>query len=250
MKKIILNIFLLAFLIIFLLSAYKIGKYFFEENKNSSINNELIEKAVSKVPSHVEENSEVVEDNNLLPISIDFDYLKKRNRDIVGWIYSEDTPINYPVLQSKDNDYYLHRLVDGTYNPSGSIFMDYKNKSDLSDTITTIYGHNMRSSSMFGTFEKYKDQNYYEDHKIMYYFTEKTEYTIELFSHITVSSDSYIYNLKKMDQKELDRLIKKSNFKSDVTVTEDDKIIMLSTCSYEYEQARYILLGVLREIVY
>lgn len=128
--------------------------------------------------------------------------------------------------------------------------MDYKNKSDLSDTITTIYGHNMRSSSMFGTFEKYKDQNYYEDHKIMYYFTEKTEYTIELFSHITVSSDSYIYNLKKMDQKELDRLIKKSNFKSDVTVTEDDKIIMLSTCSYEYEQARYILLGVLREIVY
>ena len=81
---------------------------------------------------------------------VDFSLLKQENEDIVGWIYCEGTPISYPVVQSGDNQYYLHRLINGEYNIAGSIFMDYRNNAELEDNNTIIYGHNMKNNTMFG----------------------------------------------------------------------------------------------------
>ena len=246
MKKVIKIILLAICLCVFIFSAYNIYKYLSEENANKKLNNELMEKAIIETPNDNNDNAQ--ENENILPISVDFSVLKQENEDIVGWLYLEDSPINYPVVQSYDNDYYLRRLVNGEYNIAGSLFMDYRNDSNLEDNNTIIYGHNMKNNTMFGSLQEYKNQNYYDNHKVMYYFTPEKNYIIELFTGYTISVESDIYDLSIIDSSKLEELISKSDFESNTKVTEEDKIITLSTCAYEYDGARYVVMGVLKEI--
>lgn len=246
MKKVIKIILLAICLCVFIFSAYNIYKYLLEENANKKLNNELMEKAIIETPNDNNDNAQ--ENEDMLPISVDFSVLKQENEDIVGWLYLEDSPINYPVVQSNDNDYYLRRLVNGEYNIAGSLFMDYRNDSNLEDDNTIIYGHNMKNNTMFGSLQEYKSQDYYDNHKVMYYFTSEKNYIIELFTGYTISVESDIYDLSVIDSSKLEELISKSDFESNTKVTEEDKIITLSTCAYEYDGARYIVMGVLKEI--
>lgn len=243
MKKTIKIILIIICLCVFIFSAYNIYKYLSEEHANKKLNNELIEKAVVETT-----NTNTIEDEYTIPISVDFSTLKQENEDIIGWIYCENTPINYPVAQSNDNEYYLRRLANGEYNIAGSIFMDYRNSASLEDNNTIIYGHNMKNNTMFGSLQEYKSQEYYDNHKIMYYFTPEKNYMIKIFAGYTISVESDIYNLAVIDEKEIEGLINKSDFKSDVDIRQDDKIVTLSTCAYDYDGARYIVVGVLQEI--
>ena len=95
------------------------------------------------------------------PIAVDFERLLQENGDCVGWIYCEDTKINYPVMQSDDNAAYLHRLFDGSYNSSGSLFMDFRNDPNLTDLNTVIFGHSMKDHSMFATLRDFRNQTFY-----------------------------------------------------------------------------------------
>ena len=246
MKKVIKIILLAICLCVFIFSAYNIYKYLSEENANKKLNNELMEKAIIETPNDNNDNAQ--ENENILPISVDFSVLKQENEDIVGWLYLEDSPINYPVVQSNDNDYYLRRLVNGEYNIAGSLFMDYRNDSNLKNNNKIIYIHNMKNNTMFGSLQEYKSQDYYDNHKVMYYFTSEKNYIIELFTGYTISVESDIYDLSIIDSSKLEELISKSDFESNTKVTEEDKIITLSTCAYEYDGARYIVMGVLKEI--
>lgn len=246
MRKAIKVILLTICLCVFAFSAYNIYKYLAEENANKKLNNELMEKAITEI-SNVS-NGEIQENKDILPISVDFSVLKQENKDIVGWLYLEDSPINYPVVQSNDNDYYLRRLINGEYNIAGSLFMDYRNAPNLEDNNTIIYGHNMKNNTMFGSLQEYKNQDYYDNHKVMYYFTPDKNYIVELFTGYTISVESDIYDLSVIDSSKLEELISRSDFKSSTEVTEEDKIITLSTCAYEYDGARYIVMGVLKEV--
>ena len=246
MKKVIKIILLAICLCVFIFSAYNIYKYLSEENANKKLNNDLMEKAIIETPNDNNDNTQ--ENEDILPISVDFSVLKQENEDIVGWLYLEDSPINYPVVQSNDNDYYLRRLVNGEYNIAGSLFMDYRNASNLENNNTIIYGHNMKNNTMFGSLQEYKSQDYYDNHKVMYYFTSEKNYIIELFTGYTISVESDIYDLSVIDSSKLEEWISKSDFESNTKVTEEDKIITLSTCAYEYDGARYIVMGVLKEI--
>ena len=240
MKKVIQNLIMILCIIVFVFFGYKIYNYNKEENELEKLRDDLIEGAIIK---NVPENqiSEGMEGTKL-PIEIDFSVLKSKNKDIVAWLYSEGTPINYPIAQSNDNDYYLRRLLNGKYNQAGTIFMDFN---------TIIYGHNMKKDTMFGSLINYEKQDYFNEHKNMYLFTEHKNFKIELFAGYITSSESDIYNFPKSSDTN-EKLIKmakgKSTFKSDVEVNSYDKIITLSTCSYDYEDARYVLFGVLRDV--
>ena len=240
MRKIIKFVLMAICLLIFIYSAYNIYIYLEEEKANKQLTDDLMKKAVTET---VTDN----DDFNSLPINVDFDALKKENKDIIGWIYSEDTTINYPVVQSEDNEYYLRRLINGKYNTAGSIFMDFRNDPNLQDNNTIIYGHNMKNGTMFASIHEYKSQEYYNNHKVMYYFTPDKNYVIELFAGYTISVESDIYNLSDINSK-IQQLISKCDFKSDVEVSEKDKMLTLSTCANDYEGARYILIGVVHEI--
>ena len=104
MKKIILNLIMILCIVSFAFFGYKIYNYKKEEKKQEEIRDNLIENAIT---ISTQENNET---ENINPhMEINFDILKSKNKNIVAWIYSEGTPINYPIVQSKDNDYYLRR---------------------------------------------------------------------------------------------------------------------------------------------
>lgn len=233
-------IILYILLIVFVVSGVKVYDYIKETSINNKLNNDLIDKAVTINDTAKEENE--------VPISVDFGKLKQENDDIVGWIYCENTKINYPVVQGKDNEEYVHTLVNKKNGSSGTLFIDYRNDRNVTEGNTIIYGHNMKNGTMFATIKKYKNQSFYDEHKEMYYLTPEKSYKLELFSGYTTNIDSDIYDLTKLDQNKIDELKRKSDFENDIEVKEEDKILTLSTCAYDYEDARYILMGVLREI--
>lgn len=94
-------------------------------------------------------------------LQVDFNKLEEINPDVIAWIEIPGLEISYPVVQGRDNDYYLHHLITGENHKSGSIFMDFHNQEDLSDRNTIIYGHNMKDGSMFGTLDQYQSQALY-----------------------------------------------------------------------------------------
>lgn len=126
--------------------------------------------------------------------------------------------------------------------------MDYRNKPDLSSNNTIIYGHNMKNGTMFGTIMKYRNQSYYDSHKNMYYLTQNENYRIEIFAGVTSNVYSEIYNLGKLDKNTRNNLMRNSNFKNDIQISDEDKFLTLSTCAYDFDDARFMLVGVLRKI--
>lgn len=122
MKKIVQNLIIIICLCSFSFFAYKLYIYNKEEKQQEKLRDSLLKTAITNnVQSGQQNNTDIQEQ---IPINIDFNTLKKVNKDIVAWIYSEGTPINYPIAQANDNEYYLRRLLDKTYNPSGTIFID------------------------------------------------------------------------------------------------------------------------------
>lgn len=184
-------------------------------------------------------------------LRVDFDSLLAQCSDVVAWIVCEGTDINYPVVQSGDNSYYLRRLLNGTYNIAGTIFMDYRNQSDLSDWNTILYGHNMKNGSMFGSLPKYGEQSFYDAHPTMRLLTPEKQFEIELLAGYVTPADSGAYAFPAT-REERDALIEQalaaSDFVSGVQVSQKDRLVTLSTCVYDYEDARYVVVGVLREL--
>ena len=245
MKKCIKIILILLLLSIFIYCTYNVINYLKNEYKNVKLNSNIQEIAIKEV---IIDNDDKT--NDISPIQVDFDKLDDVNNNIQAWIYLNDSNINYPIVQGNDNNYYLSKTVDGDYNPNGSLFIDYRNSKDFSDPNTYIYGHNMKNDTMFGDLEKYKKQEYYDNHKEMYILTRKNQYKLEVFAGYTTEDGSEIYNFIGNDSNErlIELAMSKSDFSSDVKVDYNDKVVVLSTCSYDYENARYVLIGVLRKI--
>ncbi|MBR0404832.1 MAG: signal peptidase I [Eggerthellaceae bacterium] len=210
------------------------------------------------------------------PINIDFESLCAKNPDVVGWIYCPGTVINYPVLQGKTNDDYLHHDYTGNYNMNGSIFVDSGNAPGFMDSNTIVYGHNMDSGSMFASLEKWGEQEYYEKHPIMWLLTPTQDYKIVLFSGHHTNAYSTMYQIIHQPGEELAALLGEAlvesgfhaNAQLDTTLAKlaamkginqseiqvdkgqlpvlldaESRYVMLSTCAYLFNNDRYVLHG-------
>lgn len=157
------------------------------------------------------------------------------NNDVLGWIYFEDGEINYPLLQGLDNEKYLDKAYDGTTARAGSIFMDCNNSSNFEDMHSLIYGHNMKNGAMFGKLRNYRKDDYYGAHKYFQIITREKHFRYEIFACADIADDSFIYDVDFDDKQQFGDFIGKikeiSIIKPDVTVTADDRILTLSTCS-------------------
>ena len=102
---------------------------------------------------------------------MDFSSLQAINPEIIGWINGKGTRIDYPVLQTDNNDYYLRHMYNREYSLNGAIFMDCRCSKDFSDKNTVIYGHNMRNGAMLEDLEKYKEQVFYDSNALMMLYT-------------------------------------------------------------------------------
>lgn len=221
------------------------------------------------------------------PLVVDFAKLREASGDVQGWIYCEDTPINYPVVKGEDNSFYLEHSYDGKKSSSGAIFLDAANRSGFADANTILYGHHMKNGSMFACLEKWSDQAFYEEHPELWMLTPEGDYRIVLFAGYTTSADSETYTIFTGPCVELDAYleacVRKSDFQAEIqsyvlnggaqgangmtgeipgadsaagsVPGEDDmaaeapgdgrKFVVLSTCAYSFEEARYVLHGML-----
>lgn len=185
------------------------------------------------------------------PPKVDFESLKALNSDLTGWIYGPDTMINYPIVQGKDNDYYLTHTFDGKENRCGSIFMDSLNNADFTDTNNILHGHHMKNGSMFACLSKYADQSYYDTHPVLWLVTPEKTFRVDVFTGFVTKAEGDVWQIEFSDKEDyggwLDKMTANSLFESDIKPETDDKIITLATCSYEYENARFVVMGILRE---
>ncbi len=159
------------------------------------------------------------------------------NRDIVGYVNIPGTTVDYPVLQSEDNAYYLNRDINKNYTSAGWIFLDYENNIEKDDWNTIIYGHNMRADVMFHSLRYYTDPDYFKEHPYVTFNTLYEEYTWEIFSFYKTDTDFYYIQAIFRDYNEFFRLAKemksRSMYDTGVELKYGDRVLTLSTCTGE-----------------
>lgn len=175
--------------------------------------------------------------------NINFNNLKRINKNTVSWIVVDNTNINYPVVQYSDNDYYLSHDFYNNYSIGGWVFMDYRNSSLLDDYNTIFYGHNLLNKTSFGSLVTLFNDKWYNksNHRIVVY-TDQKKYTYEIFSIYTIEPEVYYLDISHNDnyQEFLNILKGRSVYNFDVTLDNDDKIITLSTCTDDNKNRRVV----------
>ena len=183
--------------------------------------------------------------------AVDFDALLEINEDCVAWIYIEDTAINYPVVQGADNSYYLKHLFDRKWNSAGCIFLDSRVASDMSNRHSIIYGHHMKNGTMFSGLTQYKKQQYYDEHPEALLITPNATYRIEFFAGYVASVEDSAWKIGFESDEEFETWIKEAKqrswFESPLSPAVTDRILTLSTCSYEFDNARFVLHAIIIE---
>lgn len=184
---------------------------------------------------------------------VDFSSLLEQNDEVYSWIYIPDTNINYPVCQSKTEDnFYLDHDVYKNYSYSGTIYSQSCNKTDYSDRVTVLYGHNMANGSMFSNLHKFADSSFFEQHDRFYVYTADRKLTYEIVSAFIYDDrhimNSFDFSDDSVFQDYIDMLLNprsvSKNVRSGVELSTDDKILTLSTCLNSGE-GRYLVQGVL-----
>lgn len=171
--------------------------------------------------------------------------LREVNPQVVGWILIPDTEINYPLMQGKDNDYYLNRTWDQKKNDVGSIFLEQFSNPDLTDFNTIVYGHNMKDGSMFAGLQAYREQSFLETHPYVYIRSDYGVYRYEIFSSYLAKVDSSTYGLDFPNEEStirfLEEAIRNSAIRAAIAPEPTDRILTLSTCSGRGYATRWVV---------
>lgn len=219
------SVFITLFVIfssLFLYSSYRIIDWKINNRNNSRINKTL--------------HKYVTTDSNE-KFKINFDKLKELNSDTIAYIKVNNTNIDYVVVQTNDNDYYLTHNFEKKNNKSGWIFMDYNNKLDGEDKNIIIYGHNTIDKSMFGSLKSVLEKEWYENenNRKIIFATTNGVYEYEVFSVYKIDNEEYYittnFTTSKGYQKFLNTIKKRSKYNFNVELNENDHILTLSTCS-------------------
>ena len=154
-----------------------------------------------------------------------------------------NTGLNYPIVQTAEEggEYYLYRDIDGSSNKNGTVFLDWQCSSNFTSQNNLVYGHNMKTGRMFAPIVKYRDQSFYDAHPYMYLYTPNQLYKVNLFAGMVTPHDSDVYAYE-LSSDYIKECIANSTFKSNVG-TPTGNILTLSTCAYDFDNARYVVMG-------
>ncbi len=225
-SKIVFSVGMIFFVALFTFSFLHLVEYWNDGQHIEEITNEVADAVFSEDP---EEEPKIEE-------------AKYINEDIMGWIRVEGTSINYPFVQTKDNDYYLTHSIDNSYSQAGWIFADYRNSLSDLDKNTILYAHGRYDGTMFGTLKNTLNDDWLHD-KSKHYIelsTDSGSTRWEVFSvYIIPTTSDYLQidfnNIFEFGDF-LDVLTERSAFKFDTQVESTDKILTLSTCYNEDEK--------------
>lgn len=192
-----------------------------------------------------------VEIPDVLP---EYQNILNKNQRLIGWIKIDDTIIDYPVMQTVNNEYYLDHNFNQEEDKNGCIFMDYQCDVIKGCDNMILYGHHMKSGKMFGTLNKYSQQSYYEKHPTIKFDTiyEKGEYQIMYVFRSKVYSEEdvnfkYYQFINAGSEKEFNSYINEmaalSLYDTGVTASYGDKLLTLSTCDYQEKKGRFVVVA-------
>ena len=241
--------------------------HYFYENRRGETEFEALREVTETAAEAVQteaieetgETEETTEETVYCDPVYDFDELQTQNEDIYAWIVVPGTMIDYPVLQSETDNYYLDYNLDHSKGYPGCIYTNKCTAKDFSDYNTVLYGHNMRKGTMFGSLHRYEDRKFFDTYQEIFVYTPDRRLTYEV-KEIVKFSDVYIPAQYPVEVKEgRDAFLEAtfdytddpvSYFRDDVEVLEEDKLITLSTCVSGERHRRYLLIGVLKEEAY
>lgn len=236
-------------IIIIAICLYKFYEWYFENKQNSSLKDDLNELVLldtsskeitddTNLPTVNEIYKDIKDENNLsiIDFNVDFEALLKLNSDCVAWIRIPNTNISFPIVQAKDNDYYLTHNIKKEKNSAGWIFADFRNNYENLDQNTIVYGHNRRNGSMFSNLKLYLDKDYcsHDEHRYININTPKQKYIAEIFSVYKITSSNVTLPIQFSNNEEFLQTINSwkstSIFDFQKDITPDDKILTLYTC--------------------
>lgn len=239
LKKIILNTILCLAIVGLVFSSFKLYSIWNEYKKNSTSYEELRQYE----PTIVQDEKD---DSTFKFTREDFDKLYAINNDLVAWINIPNTQVNYPVVQGNESEYYLTHNFEKQENEGGAIFIDSELPKPFEEKNTILYGHHMRDGSMFGSLKEFENQQFLDENNKIYVATKDAMYLYQIFSVYVDNPDSNSYYYRFATGDEYLNYLNSLKSKSIITggiekFAMDDKIITLSTCSYEFSDARLIV---------
>ena len=191
------------------------------------------------------------------PVLVENPYLDSflANEDMAAWLQIPDTIIDYPVMWTpRDENYYIKRGFDGLRNQNGCLILDTDSCLDPLTTNQIIHGHNMRSGAMFGTLDRYKDEDYFKEHKSIILYTKQCQRNYEVIavfrSQVYKKTDTVFkfYKFFQADTEEefnefYDNIKAMSLYDTGVTAEFGDHFLTLSTCSYHVDYGRFVVVA-------
>lgn len=214
----------IIFLIVFVFSIVNLIRWGIYNKKSANLINDVI------ANNFTEEIKNISEEKPYNPVN--FSDLKKINDDTVAWIKIENTSINYPIVQTENNEYYLQKDFNKKYSTCGWIFMNFKNNSNFTDRNTTIFGHNIKSGLMFKDLLKIYRNELGKDVTIEIY-TENEKMNFAVYSSYMIEPEEYATQVPTSDEdqkKYIDEILNRTSIIYNIVPTEKDRLITLSTC--------------------
>lgn len=204
-------------------------------NPNPSLNPDSSQESQGMVPEEFVENQEIIR-------------LRQEHPAAVGWVSVPGTKVEYPFVQGSDNEYYLHKDIDGNYLYAGIPFLDYRNDPAFGDDNSIIYGHHMKNEALFGTLEWFKEEDFFRENRYFYVYLPYQTIKAEIVACLVIDPNrkEYLYRI----QPEADHLNQVLRDARQALETEPDpsqRFITLSTCDYEFDGARVVIVGIVCE---
>lgn len=183
---------------------------------------------------------------------------RNMNAGVVGWIRVPGTNIDYPIAQAQDNEYYLDHNVKGGYSKIGCPFLDYRCEGDFSGFNSIVYGHHINRRRMFTDISRFKNASFFDEHPSAWLTLEDGAHRVDFLAYLNVERDSFVYEVVLITPNDRQEYIDKV-WESAVNVTKTEslqpsklkedrelRLLVLSTCTYEFNNARGVLIGVIR----
>ena len=170
--------------------------------------------------------------------------LQGQYSDAMGWLAIKGTRIDHPFVRREDNDYYLNHDINGKTATAGTIFMDSRCNPDFTSQNTIIYGHNMKNGSMFGTLKHFNAQDFFDENRYGTIYLPRDTMPLEFFAYMVINpaEEKELYNTTLSDGY-IEYVRQNAKRYRDVSLTGSDKVVTLSTCAYDFNNARMVLLA-------
>lgn len=244
-------------LVLFLVVRYI--QYQRQISKNEELMNQLAEETESEIEVTVlpTDQTESVSENQTIEKKHDFKVLKQTNEDIYAWIIVPDTQVDYPILQSSTDNKYLDTNIDGSKGYPGCIYTNSCNSKNFDDYITVVYGHNMKSGEMFGSLHNFDEEDFFDSFETYTVETETSCLTYSVYAAVNYNDklipayydvksasgrDEFIASLEECRGNSL------THFNDDITISGEDKVLVLSVCIGGQDTRRYLIVSKLEKV--